>query len=133
MPATVVLNSNSALPSDDADCSTVTPPGPDARPSNVKSAEEAVTSLPNRSFILSANTPGSPARHPSNPERSNVVAETTASPASTSNANSRDCEPLSSTIVHVPARVGTTVTSYVPLPRSVTTQASPNPPEAPGG
>ena len=128
IPATVDLNSKRTPPSSRlARCSTATPPGPDARPSNVNNADAARTSLPYRSRKISFNTPGSPALHPAKPVRSNVVAATIGSAASTNTATSLRCEPDWSKTTHFPETFETPVTSYTPLPRSRTWHWSADP------
>jgi hypothetical protein len=128
IPATVDLNSKRTPPSSRlARCSTATPPGPEARPSNVNNADAARTSLPYRSRKISFNTPGSPALHPAKPVRSNVVAATIGSAASTNTATSLRCEPDWSKTTHFPETLETPVTSYTPLPRSRTWHWSADP------
>ena len=77
----------------------------------VKSAPDGLTSLLYLSRKISLRTPGSPARHWSRPDRSNVVAATMGSAASTNTATSLCCEPDCSATAHRPDTVLTPVTS----------------------
>ena len=74
-------------------------------------APDGLTSLLYLSRRISLRTPGSPARHWFRPDRSNVVAATMGSAASTNTATSLCCEPDCSATAHLPAALLTPVTS----------------------